>query len=121
MSNSYLKTLPASCQSGIYRHSLNSSHSNKIILKDSAAYIKEEKREFLLWYSGLRIWHCGSCGIGQAMAWIQSLVQELPYVASVKKKKKKKKEKKKMYTILPFVSGRKNVFMDDEQVGNLKW
>ena len=113
MSNSYLKTLPASRQSGIYRHSLNSSHSNKIILKDSAPYIKEEKREFLLWCSGLRIWHCGSCGIGQAVAWIQFLAQELPYAASVKKKK--------MYTILSFASGPKNVFMDDEQVGNLKW
>ena len=55
------------------------------------------------WRSELRIWHCGSCGIGCRCGLDPILAQELPYAVGVatkvKQKKKKKKKKKKVFTL----------------------
>ena len=44
------------------------------------------------WHSGLKIWHCHSCGVGKA-AQLQSLVWELPYASCAEKKKERERER----------------------------
>ena len=46
------------------------------------------------WHSGLRIWHCHSCGVGPAVARIQSLAWELPYATDAAKKIARKEDGK---------------------------
>ena len=46
--------------------------------------------------SGLRIWHCSSCGIGCSCGSDQLLARELSYISGSHLKKKKKKTKRSM-------------------------
>ena len=58
----------------------------------------EARQEFPLCHSGLRNWCCYPVAQITAVAWIQSLAQELPFsggAALNKKKKERKKERKK--------------------------
>ena len=50
----------------------------------------ENSEAFSMWYCGLRIWYCRSCGIGCSCGLIQFLAQELPYAMHVAKKEKEK-------------------------------
>ena len=53
--------------------------------------------------SGLKDLGLSSYGVGLAVAWIQSLAQELPYAVGMAIKGKKKKKKKKKY--FPILKG----------------
>ena len=61
-----------------------------MVLVTSGEFIQNtDAGELPLWFSGLRIWCCHSCGMGRRYGSYSDLIWELPYAMGVAKKKKK--------------------------------
>ena len=69
----------------------SSGQSAKHFKKEIMLIRREEKREVILWCSGLGIWHCHCCGAGM----ISGLGTSKSHRLGQKKKKKDKKRKQK--------------------------